>query len=257
MSSAVLIVAHRGGNPDDVENSAKAFRHGIQIGSDLLECDLQLAADGRIVIYHNTKYFGVPVSSFTTDELRGLIPTLLTMDELVAYIDDLDPQARLVLDLKDRKVDRALVPYLEDGDFVSRILVTSAFSMGLWRLRRQFPGLRTGLSRGAMLTKPPGWLRPLAALAVTPAVIPLALFQMRLAGIEMAVLHHELARPGVVRFFHRRGIRLYVWTVDSVARARALQSCGVDFLTTNVPATMVPEFSRTAGCRQVEGGSVP
>jgi glycerophosphoryl diester phosphodiesterase len=253
----VLIVAHRGGNPDDVENSAEAFRHGLQVGADLLECDLQLAADGRVVVFHNTRYFGAPVSAFTTDELRGLIPTLLTMDELVTFINGLDPDARLVLDLKDRRVDRALVPYLLDGRFAARVLVTSTFSCGLWRLRRRLPGLRTGLSRGATLTRVSRPWRPLAALVLTPVMILLALLQMRLAGIRTAVLHHELARPGVIRFFKRRGVRVYVWTIDSIPRARALESSGVDYLTTNVPATMVPYFGHKSSRAQEEGGSTP
>jgi glycerophosphoryl diester phosphodiesterase len=179
------------------------------------------------------------------------------MDELVTFINGLYPDARLVLDLKDRRVDRALVPYLLDGRIAARVLVTSTFSCGLWRLRSRLPGLRTGLSRGATLTRVSRPWRPLTALVLTPVMILLALLQMRLAGIRTAVLHHELARPGVIRFFHRRGVRVYVWTVDSITRARVFESSGVDYLTTNVPATMVPYFGRKSGRAHEEGGSTP
>ncbi len=70
----MLIVAHRGGSPDDTENSAAAFSHGIKVGADLLECDLQLSSSGDIVLYHDTEIFGASVSGFTTDELRVLVP---------------------------------------------------------------------------------------------------------------------------------------------------------------------------------------
>jgi glycerophosphoryl diester phosphodiesterase len=249
----VLIVAHRGGNPEDVENSAEAFRHGLQVGADLLECDLQLSADGRIVVYHDTRYFGAPLSAFTIDELRGLIPTLLTLDELITFIDALDSQARLVLDLKDRRVDRPLLLYLLDRRVDSRILVTSTFAWGLWRLKRRIPELRTGLSRGAILKRIPRRVRSFAAALVAPVYVALMMAQMRPAGIGTAVLRHELARPGVVRFFHRHGIRVYVWTVDQPARATALRNAGADYLTTNVPATMVPLLRGS----QEPGGSTP
>jgi glycerophosphoryl diester phosphodiesterase len=248
----VLIVAHRGGNPDDIENSATAFIHGINVGSDVIECDLQLSADGDIVIYHNTRYFRAPISSFTTDELRGLIPTLLNIDELLELIDAFDAPARLVLDLKDRNVDRALMPYLRDGALRGRVLITSTYSFGLWRLKRRFPGLRTGLSRGATLTRVRPRLRPRFAAIVGPLLLTVMLAQMKMMGIQTAVLQHDLLTARSVGAIRRRGYRLYAWTIDDPERALELRSYGIDYLTTNVPASMVAVLP----ARQ-DGGSVP
>jgi len=247
----MLVVAHRGGNPEDIENSAAAFIHGINVGADLLECDLQLSADGQIVIYHNVKYYGTPVSSFTTDELRGLIPTLLTMDELLEVVHGVDPRVRLVLDLKTRDVDRALVPYLENADLRSRVLVTSTFSFALWRLKRRFPDLRTGLSRGAMMTRVPPRLRPLVGALLGPPIQLFTLFQMRLLGIGTIAMQHHLLNDSALRYFQSRGIRVYTWTVDDPERAYELRALGVDYLTTNVPALMAQYFS------DQDGGSMP
>lgn len=235
----MLIVAHRGGSPDDVENSIAAFDHGIALGVDLLECDLQLSGSGDIVVYHDIEFFGAPVAGFSTDELRSLIPTLLTFDELLEHLSIANSHVRLVLDLKSRDVDRTLVPYLEDAGLRSRVLITSAFSFGLWRLKRQFPDLRTGLSRGATFTRIPDAARPMAARSIGRIMVILAIVQMVAMNIETAVLQHYLIDERAVRMLRGRGRRVYAWTVDSPSIVRRLQNMGIDYLTTNVPALMV------------------
>jgi glycerophosphoryl diester phosphodiesterase len=249
----VLVVAHRGGNPEDVENSAAAFIHGISVGADLLECDLQLAADGEIVVYHNTTFYRAPVSDFTTDELRGLIPTLLTFDEMLGVIDSVDPNARMVLDLKSRDVDGKLAPYLEDPLLRRRVLVTSTFSFALRRLKRRFPDLRTGLSRGALMSRVPPPLRPMAGAILGRPMLAFALIQMWLMEIETIAMQHYLLDDRSLRYFQSKGIRVYAWTIDDTERALHLRALGVDYLTTNVPARMAEVFS---GPDQ-SGGSTP
>jgi len=242
----VLLVAHRGGSPDEVENSAAAFSRGIQIGADLLECDLQLSASGDIVVYHDTDYFGAPVASFTTDELRALIPTLLTFGEMLEHLRAIGPDARLVLDLKSRDVDRALVPYLEVQALRRHSLVTSTFSFGLWRLKRRFPDLRTGLSRGATFTRISEQYRPRAGRTVGRVMVVLALALMSAFRIETAAFHHNLLDRWSIDVLHGRGRRVYAWTIDDIGRAKELRAFGVDYLTTNVPATMISLNRNTA-----------
>ncbi len=248
----MLIVAHRGGNPNDVDNSSQALIHGINVGSDLLECDLQLSADDEIVIYHDTKYAGVPISQFTTDELRGLIPTLLTLEQIFDVVDRVNPQMRLVLDLKDRNVDRSLASFLNDPQMINRVLVTSTFSFGLWRLKRRFPRLRTGLSRGSTLTRVPTRFRSDVGRIARPIFLSIARVQMGLMGIQTAVLHHDLVSEKGVQFFHGKGMRVYVWTVDDPDRAKQIQSLGADYLTTNDPASIIAALDHGEA-----GGSTP
>lgn len=250
----MLIVAHRGGSPDQIENSADAFLRGIEIGADLLECDLQLSASGDIVIYHDTEFFGTPVAEFTTDELRAMWPKLLTFDEFLELLDSAGSDIRLVLDLKRRDVDRSLAVYLEDPALQARSLVTSTFSLSLWRLRRRFPDLRLGLSRGATFTRIPLRLRPLASASVGRIMTVLALIQMTMFRIDTAALQHDLVDRRTLGMFRKRGCRVYAWTVDSPARTRELHACGTDYLTTNVPAEMVPIVRAK---RQEPGGSIP
>lgn len=53
MVKTVLNIAHRGGGGLWPENTLLAFEHAISMGIDGVELDLQLAADGRLVLHHD------------------------------------------------------------------------------------------------------------------------------------------------------------------------------------------------------------
>jgi len=75
----VGISAHRGGAAERPENTMAAFQHAVDIGTELLELDVQLTADGQVVVYHDSTVDrlsedGVTglVSSFNRDQLPPL-----------------------------------------------------------------------------------------------------------------------------------------------------------------------------------------
>jgi glycerophosphoryl diester phosphodiesterase len=49
----VLVVAHRGFSGAAPENTLVAFRQAIEIGSDMIELDIQLSKDEKIVVIHD------------------------------------------------------------------------------------------------------------------------------------------------------------------------------------------------------------
>jgi glycerophosphoryl diester phosphodiesterase len=49
----VMVVAHRGFSGAAPENTLAAFRKAIEIGSDMIELDIHLSKDGRIVVIHD------------------------------------------------------------------------------------------------------------------------------------------------------------------------------------------------------------
>ncbi|MBS0585965.1 MAG: hypothetical protein JSR76_06670 [Verrucomicrobia bacterium] len=47
-----LVIAHRGGGENFPENTILAFEKALEVGSDLLELDVQVTKDGVLVVYH-------------------------------------------------------------------------------------------------------------------------------------------------------------------------------------------------------------
>src|SRR5271165_4928125 len=52
-ASMPLVFAHRGAPLRAPENSLAAFALAVQGGTDAIECDVQLTADGEVVVMHD------------------------------------------------------------------------------------------------------------------------------------------------------------------------------------------------------------
>lgn len=231
-----LVIAHRGGAPHDIENTLTAFQHGLEVGSDLIECDLRTSSDGAIVLYHDAQVAGVRVHALPLSELRRRIPTLVTFNEFLAWAAQQQRFPRVVLDLKEPALDRALAPYLGDAAFRRAVIVTTQNMGSIRRLRRAWPDLRVGLSRGqAAAGARPAYLRPGLVGILRPLLLLLLLPQLRWSKANVVVLHHRLVTRNAVERFHRAGVRVYVWTVDDCLEAQALGALGVDYIASNRP----------------------
>ena len=222
-----LVVAHRGGAPYDIENSLAAFVHGVQVGSDVIECDLRTVRDGTVVLFHNEHSEREPVRMLPVETLRQRVSTLLTFAEFVEWATVHERPPRIVLDLKERELDRRIAPVLANDDFRRRVIVTTQHTGSIRRLTSAFPDLRIGLSRGqaAAGANPPA-VRPWIVRLLRPVLFYWLLPQLRWSRATAVVIHHRLATPRNVRQFRRAGLWVYVWTVDDCLEAQPLVADG-------------------------------
>src|SRR5919199_461695 len=68
-----LVIAHRGASAHEPEHTLAAYTEAIKVGSDALECDVRLTADGHLVCVHDR-------SVRRTSNGRGLVSTLELTD---------------------------------------------------------------------------------------------------------------------------------------------------------------------------------
>src|SRR4051812_31004990 len=67
------VVAHRGASDTEPEHTLAAYMEAIEVGSDALECDVRLTADGHLVCVHDRDVR-------RTSNGRGLVSTLELTD---------------------------------------------------------------------------------------------------------------------------------------------------------------------------------
>ncbi|HEY8870530.1 MAG TPA: glycerophosphodiester phosphodiesterase family protein [Candidatus Limnocylindrales bacterium] len=76
-STRPLIIAHRGHSLEVPENTTKAYRRAIELGTEMIEADVNVSRDGRLVMMRDatldrTTNGDGPVSSATWNELAEL-----------------------------------------------------------------------------------------------------------------------------------------------------------------------------------------
>lgn len=234
------IIAHRGASFEAPENTLAALELGWSQGADAVEIDVHFSRDGHVVVIHddNTrKTAGVnrKVASQTLAELKGLdvglwkdssfagerIPTL---PEALATV----PRGKRIF-VEVKCGPECILQFARDVR-ASRLkpeqVVPIGFSLETMRdLKRALPELEVC------------WIgefkRTLRGWSPTAEKLIAAVKGVGLDGLDVS--GRGPVNGEFVRKVHDAGLRLYIWTVDAPAKARALFDAGVDGITTNKP----------------------
>lgn len=236
-----MLIGHRGAAAQAPENTAAAIRAALASGVEMIEMDVQLTRDRRLVVFHDARLDRTTngtgwLSHWRYRALAGLDcgswfsprfanERLLLLSEAVRMI----PSPTLInLELKatrhERFVVQRVVRCVRWTRVARRVLVSSFSSSLLARVQRMQPRL----ARALICRKYPA----------------LALRQARALGCVALHPHQSLASAAVIAQVHRHGLRVHVWTVDRPAEARRLWRLGVDGIFTNAPARLAPTLAQ-------------
>ena len=221
-----LIGGHRGNPAHNPENTLRSFRSAISAGCDLIECDVHLSSDGRLMVIHDhtldrtTNGTGL-VGEHTAAELRRLdaghgerIPLLQEVVELAIG------KVGLVIEIKQIPIqypglEDKLVAMLRQLGAVSECAVVSFHHPSIKQLRDMEPKLQLGILEGARPIDPARLLREARADVYSP--------------------HWGATDPQLVKEIHSAGGAVGVWTVDDDAGVAWCKLCRPDSIFTNRP----------------------
>jgi glycerophosphoryl diester phosphodiesterase len=213
-----LIIEHSGFSDRYVENTLASVRAALQLGVDLVEIDVQETRDGELIVFHDyrlRRICGVRgrVRDKTLAEIRRLNPQVPTLRQVLCACRG---TARVLIEIKradPRKVASLIVGLRMEHEVI-------VFSLSIPRMK--------------MFTKA---APRITCFGLVARHLPLATARLRSMGsVEGLGLSRRLVTsPRVVRRVHRRGWKLFVWTVNRESEMRKLASWGVDGLITNHP----------------------
>jgi glycerophosphoryl diester phosphodiesterase len=215
-SSRLYVIGHRGAAGHAPENTLRSVEAALRLGVAAVEVDVHVV-EGRLVVIHDERLERTTngrgrLDEHTFAELRALdagrgerIPTL---DEV---LDAVRGHAELVVELKGADTAAPAAALLRARGAAADDVVVSSFDhVELARLRALLPAVR----RGALVAGVPlGY----AAFA-------------RDLGAHSVHMSAEFLRAPFVDDAHRRGMVVWVYTVnrpDDAARVRALGADGV------------------------------
>lgn len=153
----ILVGGHRGCVCEHFENTILAMERALADGADYLEIDIQITADGEIVVYHDTELSKQTslqgyVHSYTLAELRAARPEINTLAEVFAWAGS--RKAYLMLELKSVPLDmqekgfwliEVLVKMVHEYNVQDQVLAFGADYMVLKHLKQLEPSFPIGL----------------------------------------------------------------------------------------------------------------
>ncbi len=250
------IVAHRGASDTTPEHTLAAYRQAIEAGTDGLECDVRLTADGHLVCVHDRRIErtsngrGV-LSTMKLHELDGLdwgswknpwadldeeaetpdedVRSLLTLERLLAMVRDCGRRVEVAIETKHPTryaglVERRLIETLDRFGWArpkvgteSPARVMSFSWLSLRRMRAMAPAVRTVL------------LMDRVPLRFRDGSLPTG---VSIAGPSLEIV---TAHPEYVARAQGHGHRVHVWTVNAEEDVRHCLRIGVDAIITDRP----------------------
>jgi glycerophosphoryl diester phosphodiesterase len=247
-STAPLIGAHRGASREAPENTVAAFDLAIEQGAELIELDVHLSRDGRLVVHHDfdlqrTAGCAARIGDLDWEDLRKLDvgswlhprfghERLQTLDAVLERYG-----TRLLLNVE-IKVDKDPHPGIEDlvaqaiaeHSLADRVVVSTFDVETFLRLRRRNPNVRASLLFEVPSLRAGG----LSAQDHLDAAFVIA-SHFGAVGLH---LDHSLINRNVMDRAAYLNLGVLAWTVDDEQQMSRLARLGVEVILSNSPQTL-------------------
>jgi len=220
------IIAHRGASYlAKRENTIESFRLAIELSADMVEFDVRITSDRKLVVFHDSTFNDMPISYQTYAELNRSaeaegfrVPTFEEVVKLCAgriYMD---------IEVKDGGYEKELVHILHKYCTYTQYSVKSFFDPVVYRIKKIDPKITTGLLLGK---DHPG------AVGRIQEVFPER--RLRQAKCDFVAPFWAFATREFVWRMHRKGYPVYVWTVNTADLMRKFLRRKVDGIITDKP----------------------
>lgn len=218
----VLRIGHRGAAALAPENTLASIEAAIKYGVDLVEIDVVAHIDALRLAH-------------SPAQVKDDSPTL---DEALAFVARAD--AGVIVDLKSRGIEHAVVEALRGRNLLDRAVVASSHPASLRAVKEVEPALTTGFSypfdRAGISER--AAFQPLirVGLAGLRRVLPARIAGMLArARADALVVHHALVSRTLVERCHGRDAAVLAWTIEDDAALGHALAAGVDGVIANDP----------------------
>ena len=232
--NGLAVMAHRGGSLEAPENTIESFKYAIEIGSDIIETDIQLSSDGVPYIFHDDDLKRIPgIEKNFNDLLASEIDELNifgdfkipTLEETLKQF----PDTKFQIDFKTDEVVDPAIEIINKLPHVKKNLCIASFSSQ--RLQK----IKSKLSDVTYSMGPHEVLKLL-----------LKSFGIYRGEISGDCLQIPIYRYGIkivtrrfVDFCKRENIKISVWTINSIEEMDYLIDLDVDGIITDKPKALI------------------
>ncbi|MEE3325792.1 MAG: glycerophosphodiester phosphodiesterase [Myxococcota bacterium] len=237
-SERPLVIAHRGASAYRPENTLPAYALAVEQGADMIEIDLHLTNDSRIVIAHDSDldHFGASgsIAESSLAEMKALdaghkkgvaaeVPTLEEVLDAYGHRIAFNLEFKWAAHGDYLGLESRTLKALNSRGLLDSTLFSSFRESVLRELKRLSPD-----SRIALL------IDPLDSEENRNRMVERAVA----LGAEAVNPHHFFVNPAMVEAAHQHDLAVYTYTVDDEEEMRRVVEAGVDGIFTNRPDRM-------------------
>ncbi len=242
-------VAHRGGSLLAPENTLAAFRQALTLPIDVVELDVQMTSDGHAIVFHDNTIDRLTegtgnILDLSLSDLRSLNaathfpggwPQRETIPTLLEVLALLRGRKEVSIEVKNSKRDDAYGRYPRIAEtIVEDVCAASMLQQVLimsfdWGILADIKSLAPELSLG-MIVGTGWWTSQPPKLVLTRLVEQATALQC-----EWLNMDYRLFTPEIMDALHERGLKLSLWTVNTLEELRYFATAGVDSLATDRP----------------------
>ena len=215
-----LKIGHRGAAGHAPENTISAIKKGIQLGVDFVEFDVRQTSDRTFVLFHDRTLARLgksePVRDLPWSRMQNLdlnsghrIPTL--RDALT----EISGTTGVMIELKDERTGEDVCQVIEDMGFRGPVIYASFWHEDLVAIRRKRPSAQT-----------------LALIEAVPVNVTAFAEEARVTHVGLAL---DCVNEAYVSALQRKGLAVFVYTVDEPADIQWLAAIGVEGIVSNFP----------------------
>lgn len=215
-----LRIGHRGAKAYEPENTLRSFRRALDLGVNAVELDVRKTRDGNLVVIHDDRVDRTTngkglVNELTLEEIKELdagkgekIPTL---EEALEF---LDKKVKILIELKEIGLEDKVLEIVKNKNLEDNVIIISFHEEALKRTRELNERVETGLI----------YVRhrnPIKAALSLKAQYLLPLYRFT---------HSTLIKKA-----HENGLKVIVWTINTLEEARKYAEKGVDGIASDRP----------------------
>ncbi|QEU62187.1 Pgc1 [Kluyveromyces lactis] len=250
-SKMLQVIGHRGFKAKYPENTLLCYEKAYEAGSEVIETDLQLTKDGKIVMNHdiNTERVwdqNVVIGETNLDELLLLKSKINPEIRITTFKDALlwlkeHPTVKFMLDIKPTN-DKVLLikailemrEVVDDLDFWRQRLM-----FGLWQLDWYKCGVTTATLKGFKIVA----ILPFTAMATKFVEYSKSLSDdnYKLHGVSLHFINSWKPdfKKTVLPYFQENNLAVYLWTVNSEIDIKYISSMTITGIIVDDPVASV------------------
>lgn len=222
----VLRIGHRGACGYGPENTLLSFKKALELNVDIIELDVCLCKTKEVIVIHDSKVDRTTngkgyVAKKTFNELRKLdagkgekIPLLTEVLDLV------NRKAKVNIEIKGKGIAKSVFgiieKYVKDKGWQYENFLVSSFDYDeLLDFYNLNPKVKTSVLFEKSVKKAMGFTEKVNAYSINPSF--------------------RLATKKFIENAHKKGLKVFVWTVNKRKNIEKLKQLGVDGIFSNYP----------------------